>query len=290
MESILEIGAASGYNLSLYEGKRRLGIEPSALNCELAKKNYGVDMFNGLWSEFLAKNSGETFDLIFTSHVLEHIVNPMKFIEECAYVCNRYMFVEVPCFDIKFIDEPYSMFSDEHVNCFTIQSLWNLMSKAGFAPIEFEMIFGLGNFVPNACPAISTLWKKSSDKKPIYNSGACLERYLDENEILLQKISEKIKQIPSDEKLALWGIGNNLYKLLANTNLTNKNIIKVYDSDKHKHGFKIMGIPITPFDKADVDSGKVDAILITTYTAQKAILRAIDKMNFPCKVYTLYDI
>ena len=51
----LEVGAASGYNLSLYTGKRRFGIEPSALNCKLAKKNYGVEMFNGLWSEFLEK-------------------------------------------------------------------------------------------------------------------------------------------------------------------------------------------------------------------------------------------
>ena len=148
VKSILEVGAASGYNLSLYEGKRRLGIEPSALNCKLAKKNYGVDMFNGLWSEFLEKNSGETFDLIFTSHVLEHIVDPMKFIRECATICNRYMFVEVPCFDIRFVDEPYGMFSDEHVNFFTIQSLWHLMNNAGFAPIEFEMIFDLKNFVP----------------------------------------------------------------------------------------------------------------------------------------------
>lgn len=290
VESILEIGAASGYNLSLYEGKRRLGIEPSALNCKLAKKNYGVDMFNGLWSEFLANNSSETFDLIFTSHVLEHIVNPMKFIEECATICNRYMFIEVPCFDIKFIDEPYGMFSDEHVNHFTIQSLWNLMDRAGFAPVEFEMIFGLENFVPAGCPAIATLWQKSGIKKPIYNSGACLERYLSENEILLQKISEKIDCIPPAEKLALWGIGNNSSKLLANTNLAKKNIVRMYDSDKHKHGFKVMGIPITPFNAADVLSGAVDAILITTYTAQKAISRAIEKMNLPCKIYTLYDI
>lgn len=55
-ESIPEIGEASGYNLSLYEGKRRFGIEPFALNCNLAKKNYGVDMFGGMWSEFLESN------------------------------------------------------------------------------------------------------------------------------------------------------------------------------------------------------------------------------------------
>ena len=260
------------------------------MNCKLAKKNYGVDMFNGLWSEFLANNSGETFDLVFTSHVLEHIVNPMKFIQECAPLCNRYMFVEVPCFDIKFIEEPYGMFGEEHVNHFTVQSLWHLMDNAGFTPIEFEMIFGFDKFLPAGYPAISTLWEKSSDKKPIYNSSACLERYLEENEILLQKVSEKIDKIPSNEKLALWGIAHHVAMLLANTNLAQKNIVRMYDSDKRKTGIKIMGIPIKPFDKADIDSGEVDAILITTYTAQRTISRVIDKMNLPCKVYTLYDI
>ena len=286
----MEIGAASGYNLSLYSDKHRLGIEPSELNCKLAKKNYGVEMFNGMWSEFWASNTGKTFDLIFTSHVLEHIVNPMKFIQECASICNKYMLIEVPCFDIKFIDEPFGMFSDEHVNIFTIQSLWNLMNKAGFSPVEFEMIFGLDNFVPAGCPSIVSLWKKSSDKKLIYNSGACLERYLRENEILLQEINKKINAVPDNEKLALWGVGNNLSKLLANTCLAQKNIVRMYDSDKRKTGFKIMGIPITPFDKADIESGAVDAILITTYTAQRSILRAIEKMNLNCKIYTLYDI
>lgn len=288
-KSILEVGAASGYNLSLYEGKRRLGIEPSALNCKLAKKNYGVDMFNGMWSEFLAGNT-ETYDLIFTSHVLEHIVNPMQFIKECAAICNRYMFVEVPCFDIKFVDEPLGMFGEEHVNIFTVQSLWNLMHNAGFSPIEFEMIFVIGNTLPAGYPSIATLWEKNSDSKQIYNSGACLERYLAENEILIKAIDKKISAIPADTKLAVWGIGHHISMLLANTCLAEKNIVRVYDSDKHKHGFKVMGVPVTPFNAADVTSGEVDAILITTYTAQKAISRAIEKMNLSCKVYKLYDI
>lgn len=288
--SILEIGAASGYNLSLYSDKRRLGVEPSELNCKLAKEKYDVDMFNGMWSEFLASNNEEKFDLIFTSHVLEHIVNPMQFILECASICNKYMFIEVPCVDINFLDEPFGRFNEEHVNYFTIQSLWNLMNRAGFDPIEFEMIFGLYNFIPAGFPAISTLWKKSSDKKPIYNSGNCLEKYLNENEIFIQKVSKKIDEIPNNEKLALWGIAHHVSLLLANTNLAEKNIVRAYDSDRRKTGLKVLDIPITPFDENDVKSGEVESILITTYSAQSAILKAIEKMNLKCKIYTLYDI
>ena len=219
------------------------------------------------------------------SHVLEHIVNPMKFVEESVSLCNRYMFVEVPCFDIKFIDEPYGMFCDEHVNVFTVQSLCHLMSNAGFAPIEFEMIFSLGNFLPAGFPSISTLWEKSRKKRMIYNSSSCLERYLNENEVLLQKVKEKIDQIPSAEKLALWGIAHHVAFLLANTNLIGKNIVRMYDSDKRKHGLKVINIPITPFDETDIYSSEVDAILITTYTAQQAISRALEQMHLPCKVY-----
>ena len=286
----MEIGAASGYNLSLYADKKRLGIEPSALNCRLAKKNYGVDMFNGLWSEFFESNRGETFDLIFTSHMLEHIVDPMKFIQECASICNRYMFIEVPCLDIKFLDEPYGMFCDEHVNIFTIQSLWHLMNNAGFSMVNFELVSDMNSFTPAGYPALSSIWKKSPETKPIYDSGDCLGRYLHENEILLQHVRKKIDLIPADEKLALWGISNHAAKLLANTSLADKKIVRVYDSDKRKHGFKIMNLPITPFDKEDVLSGEVDAILITTYTAQRAISKAVESMNLPCKVHKLYDI
>lgn len=289
-ESILEVGAASGYNLSLYQCKRRIGIEPSALNCKLAKKNYGIEMFNGMWEEFFSSDAKENFDLIFMSHVLEHIVNPMQFIKECASICNRYMFIEVPCFDIKFLEEPYGMFCEEHVNYFNIQSLWTLMKKAGFSPIDFELIIGVNELIISGYPALSTIWQKTLDSKPIYKSEDCLERYLNENEILLQAVREKIDKIPSDEKLALWGIAHHVGLLLANTNLESKNIVRAYDSNKRRQGFKIAGVTVTPFNADDVISGAVDAILITSYTAQNAISKVIDSMNLPCKVYKLYDI
>ena len=222
--------------------------------------------------------------------MLEHIVNPMQFINECVSLCNHYMFIEVPCLDIKMANEPYGTFADEHVNYFTIQSLWNLMSKAGFSPIEFEIPFGTDFYLPAGFPAISTLWKKAPNTKAIYNSGNCLERYLNENEVILNQISKKIDAIPNNEKLALWGIAHHASMLLANTNLAQKNIVRAYDSDKRKTGLKVLDIPITPFEIDDINSGEVESILITTYTAQNSILKAIEKMNLSCKIYKLYDI
>lgn len=47
-QSVLEVGASSGYNLSLYKGKKTLGIEPSEINCKLAHENYGVTLYPGM--------------------------------------------------------------------------------------------------------------------------------------------------------------------------------------------------------------------------------------------------
>lgn len=51
-KSILEVGAASGYNLSLYKSYEVLGIEPSRRNCINAEKKYQVNMFCGTFDEF----------------------------------------------------------------------------------------------------------------------------------------------------------------------------------------------------------------------------------------------
>ena len=250
-------------------------------------------MFNGMFDRFRASNDRK-FDLIFMSHVLEHIVNPMQFINECAALCNRYMFIEVPCLDLKFVDEPLGMFAEEHVNVFTVQGLWSLMHRAGFSPIAFEMPFGLHQYLPAGWPAISTIWRKGDPIEPVSSmiagSADCLNKYLDVSEKLRRRIDDRIKKIDRQERLAVWGVGHHISMLLANTDLINKNIVRVYDSDRRKHHHKVCDVPVTAFSPDDISSGAVDAILITTYTAQRAIKNFIDRQNLRCKIFTLYDI
>ena len=51
-----------------------------------------------------------------------------------------------------------------------------------------------------------------------------------------------------------------------------------------------MGLPIQPYNKEDIDNRTVDSILLTTYVAQKAILKFLSKENQNIKLYTLYNI
>jgi hypothetical protein len=62
VNSLFEVGCASGYNLSLYknDGTEVCGIEPSRTNVISCKKNYGIELFNGMFSDFAKMGGGMT--------------------------------------------------------------------------------------------------------------------------------------------------------------------------------------------------------------------------------------
>lgn len=292
--SLLEIGPASGYHLSLYTDKEVYGVEPSRKNCILAKKNYNVEMFNGMFSEYI-ENAKKKYDLVFLSNVLEHIVKPYDFMMQLKTLCNSYVFIEVPTMDYKYMEEPFGSFCEEHVNYFTLEGLNSLMTAAGFSLVDINFRFCMDACLPAAFPVMSTIWKlEDSDGKkpfrPVLSTESTIKSYITKSEEELEVIKKKIDAIPDGERLAVWGTGHHASMLLANTSLGQKNIVKVYDSDTRKAGYTFAGKPIEVFQESDVRNGEIDAILIATYTAQRAIAKAAEPYRAHCKIYCLYDI
>lgn len=252
-------------------------------------------MFQGMWKQFkeVAERHGKKYDIIFLSHVLEHIVNPLLFIEELKAFCDYGVFIEVPTLDYKFEEEPFGMFCEEHVNIFTLESLYHLMSKAGFSLLNTEMIMGIGEFLPAGYPAISTFWRIGNGDDfhlPVLKSEQILRNYLRNSHKLLDRVEKQLQHIPDQERLAVWGIGHHSAMLLANTSLRKKNIVAAYDSDERKEGKLFAGVSIHPFKLDEAKDSRIEAILLTTYTAQRTILKFIETLQLPMKIYTLYDI
>ncbi len=297
IESILEVGAASGYNLSLYKDSAQVyGIEPSYNNCKNAEQNYKVPMFCGVFEEFYEAKEEKQYDLIFLSMTLEHIVNPCDFIEKCAEFNKKYIFIEVPTFDYKFSDEPFGMFCEEHVNMFTLEGLQNLMLKCGYQLLNAEFVLGLEQKLPAGFPAMATIWKKVSRKteqkkyKIINSSEDILTRYIKDSERELERIRKIIEGIDDNKRLAIWGTGHHVSMLLANTELASKSIVKVYDSDTRKHGMMLCNVPIEAFSETDIEKNKVDAILLATYTAQKVLEKILSAYEEKVAIIKLYSL
>ena len=295
IESVLEVGASSGYNLSLYKKNCKcLGIEPSKRNCINAKQIYGVELYPGTFEEYMNSGIEEKFDIIFLSMVLEHIVNPVDFLKNCSVINNKYLFVEVPVLDYKYVDEPYGIFCEEHVNLFTLESLQKIMKECGYKLVNADMILGLEQALPAGFPSIATIWEKSNEEikihKSIISSELLFEKYLEDSKVQMKRIYEIIENIPNEKKLAVWGTGHHASMLLANTSLKEKNIVRVWDSDERKWGEKMANVEISPYNGVDIEKKKVEVVLLATYTAQKSLERILVDGEYSIEIIKLYDI
>jgi 2-polyprenyl-3-methyl-5-hydroxy-6-metoxy-1,4-benzoquinol methylase len=77
---LLEIGCNTGFFLKATADAqwKPVGVEISKTMAEIARKQYGVDAIAGDWVE---QSYGEPFDVIYCSHVIEHIPNPSSWMK-----------------------------------------------------------------------------------------------------------------------------------------------------------------------------------------------------------------
>jgi len=297
IDSMFEVGCASGFNLNIYakDGVNVYGIEPSENNTRSCKEKYGISLFQGMFDEYKKKLiNKQKYELIFLSHILEHIVNPYKFIFELSELNSRFLFVEVPSFDYKFCDEPFGMFAEEHVNYFTYDNLKNLMNAVGYHIIDAYIYFCISADIPAGYPCISTIWEKSgfNDKisltgemPSIFSGKELLMQYIKKSEEKDKRINAIIDEIEDDKKVAVWGTGHHTSRMLGMTNLKNKNIIKFYDSDNRKNGIEYYNRKIQNFNPLDLETGEIETIIISTYVAQKSIENILIKNGINPKNY-----
>lgn len=268
INSVLDIGASTGYALSLYDIEKKLGIEPSLKNAEIAKKYYKVNLFSGTYEQFHEQNPESKFDLIIMSHVLEHLEDPKFCIQTLKNHVNKYVYIEVPTIDLKFANRPYGLFSEEHISYFSLESLSYLM-------IGYDLVSACVNINPEfdiavGFPSICTLWRIGGEqkiRKMIFSSNDIIKQYMYKSRIELKKIKKLLGNYSKAKSVSIWGAGSHTYKLLADNKIFNKiNWKNIYDNNPQKWGNKIRGIPIKRYEN-ETD----DYILISSNYVQDEI-------------------
>jgi SAM-dependent methyltransferase len=80
--SVLDIGCGIGTFLAVCRegGLNVTGVEPSSIACEVARREYGLELTNDLFSG--AMFQGEKFDAIFAAQILHHLPDPVAFVAE----------------------------------------------------------------------------------------------------------------------------------------------------------------------------------------------------------------
>ena len=126
--SVLEIGAGPGFLYREYitrEPEVCYAAVETDEGCQRMLRQDGVEVFGRLGDII---ETGNKYDLLVMSHVLEHVLDPRAFLRD-ALRCLRpggVVFIEVPCMDWE-----YKLFFNDHVLFFDKHSLGHLLELVG---------------------------------------------------------------------------------------------------------------------------------------------------------------
>ena len=132
-DHVLDFGCGGGYILNALKVIHRFGVEPN----EVAREECNSKGLNV--SEGLKNYSLDTFDIIYSNHVFEHLDSPLETaINLGTYLKkNGLLIITVPneC-NVKYV--PNNI--DQHIYTWSEINLGNLLYRAGFEVVEVKTI------------------------------------------------------------------------------------------------------------------------------------------------------
>lgn len=139
---ILDIGCSAAFFLKLAEelGWQPSGVEISKFGAEFSRNELGLDVFHGTLEE--ARFPDDHFDVVFSSHVMEHIADPLTLLAEVKRVLRPGGAV-VTLIPTQFSAPSYRWFKrlygdapPRHVSFYTRKTYEEFLRKAGFTVVE----------------------------------------------------------------------------------------------------------------------------------------------------------
>lgn len=224
----------------------------------------------------------EAFDLVFCSHVIEHVSFPMMLIRQ---LCNFLrpegnIYIEVPFEGSDALAEtmieghPFNRMH-EHVCFFSPKSLYQLLRLGGLEVLKVRIMQNV--YFKSIC----ALAKKTAN--------AAGDIFLSYNEALENKNEEQLPEIMHNQyahfeslanqwiansrRVMLYPAGAYTMEILAFTSMQKANVVAIGDSNVHLHGKMLMGKLVVSPEK--IPELNVSVVLITTLTHEETILQQL---------------
>jgi 2-polyprenyl-3-methyl-5-hydroxy-6-metoxy-1,4-benzoquinol methylase len=269
---IADIGCANGGLLKELKNcgfTNLVAIDPSLACIEITKLEVGCEAYQ--YSIFDIGAEVGKFDLIILSHVLEHILeigSTMKKLDELL-TYSGCVYVECPNAQnySKVIHAPYQEFNTEHINHFN--------------EISFSNLFGINNYnkiyTDNKTMKIASdddyhavygLFKKNKqlEYKLIFDDTILkfINEYIQKSAFIYDAIISELEKLTETKTIALFGIGQFAFKLLADPVLKHRKTLLLFDNNNLNVGKSINDFTI--YKGADIAQilSKNNAVIVIT--------------------------
>lgn len=139
-KTLLEVGAGYGYALAYFRARHYdiKGIEPDEVNCATINLQFGAGVCSSGDAETMAIEG--RFDVIYLSHVFEHLVEPLGFLRKIRpmLVTGGIVLIEVPNCENEAVKKT-SLMDNSHLYHFSPTSLLRLLHKAKYKAVDLQV-------------------------------------------------------------------------------------------------------------------------------------------------------
>lgn len=220
----------------------------------------------------------ESFDVIYSSHTLEHLADPIGNLRSCHIwlKSNGTIYVETPNFDwCKISDVVEEFFIDKHLYHFSKDTLSAMLTLAGFEITYLEA----------DTENIRLLAKKNSSRNILMRYSDCLKA----NRNNLVEVWNKIWEISKTNKIAFWGAGRIFNALIENCpNPLDGSCFILFDSYLSDFVDQSSGFNIKKPSKECLRD--IDVVVVCSRQYYTEIKDQIDELNPECKVMSVFRI
>ncbi len=287
----LDVGCYDGRFLSgLPNNIRRIGVDIDAPAIARGQEKYGSDGVELIHGSFESFQCPIEPDVIGMFHVLEHLANPFEVLSHLRSISHlkTQLIVEVPVLECGKTNDINGFFSIQHMTHFTIHSLGELITRAGWGVLEKQEITAYNGYRILAQPIGDSFVVVGDvgDRLKLYE-------YFGHWYGNLARVAKKIESWPNTSRMVIWGGGVHTEFLYQITPLFQQNFQREYlivDSDPLKQGTSWRGLAIvSPANLKDIDWNDC-LLVISSYGGQESIIEATLSFGIPALVVMkLYD-
>jgi hypothetical protein len=286
----MDVGCYQGQFLSLLpKGVRRLGVDIDAPAIARGRALYGagIELIHGALETFKLPLEP---DVISMFHVLEHLADPFAVLGHLRSISHHEtrLVIEVPVLEHGKTNDINGFLSVQHMTHFSLQSLGQVLSRAGWQILERHQLPDY-----NGQRVLAKPGEVSAAVIGNVTDRSTLLEYFEHWYSNLAVVSRVIESWPKTSRAVIWGGGVHTELMYQTTPFFHQDPERAFvivDSDPLKRGKSWRGLSIHAPDILESISWDDCRLIISSYGSQERIAQAAEKLGVPhSAVDRLYD-